>query len=422
MGNVIVAHPGKQHSFRLATALKKASMLQKYITTVYWNPKRWIYKLLKILLKGSSNEIRMTTRRCTDLDEGYVKQYYELSGLIVLLLLRIDRSGKLYQWFETFHQDRFSLKIAKHVLKHKARCVVMYDNSALKCFRKLSNHPEIIRVQDVSIAARNYTVNIYNEEIIKSGVNGSLFKKSPLFDTPGLMKRVEEEIRLTDHFLVASNFVRMSLEYNGISEEKIHIVPYGVELAQFKYKERKLVAEDPVRFLFAGTICARKGIGYLIEAFKDLNNTKAQLLLVGGFSGDNALYESFRGYFTHLGHFPTTHMQEAYDKSDVFVLPSMWEGFALVIPEAMACGLPVICSDHTGSCDIIENGREGFVIPAGNLEALKEKIQFFIDYPEQISIMGQNARKKAEQYTWERYEQNVKEVLKKIILQQGEIV
>lgn len=94
---------------------------------------------------------------------------------------------------------------------------------------------------------------------------------------------------------------------------------------------------------------------------------------------------------------------EEMGRSDVLVLPSLFEGFGLVILEAMAAGLPVITTTNTGGPDVIEDGKEGFIVPAGNVEALREKMSYFIQNPEQAFKMGQAAHQKARQYTWEKY-------------------
>lgn len=414
-GEIIVAHPGKQHSFHLAAALKKTGMLMKYVTTVYWKPARLLYRILSRILKGGSDEIRMKSRRCMDLEDGDVRQFYELSGLLVLFLLRFDRSGKLYCRFGDFIQDRFSRKVARYAIRKNAKCVIMYDTSALHGFRKLEHFTDIIRVQDVSIAARNYTAGICRREAQKDNPFAAGYWKYTSFDNPKKMQRCADEIKNTDHFLVPSSFVRKSLEFNGVPASRIHIVPYGVDTTQFSPPERSNRADEPVKFLFVGSIEPRKGIGYLLEAFRQLDTSRARLYIAGGFKGDPAGYDNYRPWFTYLGYLPASQIQEVYRQSDVFVFPSLWEGFSLVVPEAMSCGLPVICSDHAGSSDIVEDGVDGFVIPAGDLEALKGKISFFIEHPEQIAGMGTNARKKAEQYSWKRYEQRVTEVLAAVV-------
>ena len=89
----------------------------------------------------------------------------------------------------------------------------------------------------------------------------------------------------------------------------------------------------------------------------------------------------------------------------------MGDPFPRTTLEAMSCGLPVIISDMVGAKDIIEDGKEGFIIPAKNVDAIAEKIQYFYDNPSEIRKMGKNARKKAKEYTWKKF---AEEVIKKL--------
>ena len=106
---------------------------------------------------------------------------------------------------------------------------------------------------------------------------------------------------------------------------------------------------------------------------------------------------------------------EEMGRSDVLVLPSLFEGFGLVILEAMAAGLAVITTTNTGGPDMIEDGKEGFIVPAGNVEALREKMSYFIQNPEQASKMGQSSHQKARQYTWERYGKAYAEIIREVV-------
>ena len=97
--------------------------------------------------------------------------------------------------------------------------------------------------------------------------------------------------------------------------------------------------------------------------------------------------------------------QRFYSQASVFVLPSVEEGSALVSYEAMACGRPIIVTQNVGS--VARDGIDGFVIPIRNVDALKEKILFFYEHPDKITEMGVNARKRAEQFSWQSYGENI---------------
>jgi len=90
-------------------------------------------------------------------------------------------------------------------------------------------------------------------------------------------------------------------------------------------------------------------------------------------------------------------------EADVFVFPSLFEGFALVILEAMAVGLPVITTPNTAGPDLIEDGKEGLIVPAGDANALREAMQSLLHNPERARSMGRAAHEKAKEFTWERY-------------------
>ena len=108
-------------------------------------------------------------------------------------------------------------------------------------------------------------------------------------------------------------------------------------------------------------------------------------------------------------------MQAIYEKAGVFVIDSFAEGMAQVGIEAMACGLPIICSFNSGLSEAVRDGESGYVIPCGDVPALRDKLQWFIDHPERIRAMGNAARETAQDYTWERYEENAAKIISSII-------
>jgi glycosyltransferase involved in cell wall biosynthesis len=100
---------------------------------------------------------------------------------------------------------------------------------------------------------------------------------------------------------------------------------------------------------------------------------------------------------------------------DVLVLPSLFEGQALVILEAMKCGLPVIITPNTGAAPLIENERQGFVIKTGSIEDLREKMIWCIQHRSEVVEMGRQAHQKASECTWSSYEENVCNAVLKLL-------
>ena len=108
-------------------------------------------------------------------------------------------------------------------------------------------------------------------------------------------------------------------------------------------------------------------------------------------------------------------MREIYEGSHVFILPSFAEGMAQVGIEAMACGLPIICTYNSGVADLVTNGVNGFIIPVGDKDALIEKMQWFIDNPDKIKTLGEAASNIGKKYSWDRYSQEIVEVLHALV-------
>lgn len=226
--------------------------------------------------------------------------------------------------------------------------------------------------------------------------------------------RMSRELTVADHILAASTFVYNSMIENGIAEDKISLVPFGVDSQRFRPLEKK---EGPFTALFVGTVCLRKGIQYLLAAWERLSLKDAHLLVAGSVTPDAApLVQGYRGQqsIQFLGHHRQT--EELYRRADLFVFPSIEEGSALVTYEAMASGLPIIVSDNSGS--VARDGVDGYVIPIRNVSAsggLEEKIQYLYEHDNVRQAMGRAARERVEGYTWERYGDEVVAAYRRLV-------
>lgn len=400
---ILVVHPGKQHSYRLASALKKGGLLYKYITTIYNKEGSIFNKIIKIFL-SEDNKKRLESRKNKDLIDNEVLELCKYGGLIETLLYRIDKNKRIYNKIHDYNADRFGLKVAKYAIKNNIDIVIAYDTNALVCFEYLKNNsPSIIKVLDVSIIARPYMKEIYEKECKKTKTN-YLYNSNLYLWNKYKMSRLQKEIDNSDYFLAASNVVRDSLIYSGVKKEQVKLVPYGANVIS-NLKKSKLIQKE-IRFLFVGQVVYRKGISYLLECMEELENSK--LTIVGNCSNEEYIlkYKNYKNIkFTGLVTFDK--MKKIYETNDVFIIPSFAEGMAQVGIEAMACGLPVICTYNSGISDLIIEGENGFVVKAGNKEELLEKMKWFIKNNEKIIEMGEKAKEISKKYTWKEYEKNI---------------
>ena len=210
-----------------------------------------------------------------------------------------------------------------------------------------------------------------------------------------IAQRRQKSLEAADQLIALSTFVRESYIDAGISPEKISVIPNAININSFEAKSD--YAYERFRVLFVGSINVRKGVHTLIDAWKLFDDEDAELVLCGSINEDlQPMIDTIGDSNVRLPGWvdPEPHYREA----SVFVLPSLSEGFAKVILEAMSTGTPVIVSENSGGGDIIEDGNQGFVIPIRDPNAIADKLTYFRDHPEEIERMGRNARATAEKY------------------------
>jgi len=172
------------------------------------------------------------------------------------------------------------------------------------------------------------------------------------------------------------------------------------------YGIRHTANVGPIRFIYAGGCSIRKGIPVLMEAWEKAGLRDAELLLVGSWQlADSKLKELPRGV-KFLGPVGPERLRELYRESDVFVFPSFFEGFGLVLLEAMACGLPVISTECSAGPDVLDDSC-GRLIKAGDVEHLVETLCWFAHNRDGLKTMKQAARAEAFELSWTRYRADV---------------
>jgi glycosyltransferase involved in cell wall biosynthesis len=219
--------------------------------------------------------------------------------------------------------------------------------------------------------------------------------------TAGLARTLRE-IDQADYVLIPSDFVRESFLAEGIPESKLIQMPFGVDVSRFT----PAAASEgrPFRAVFVGQVGLRKGVPYLLEAWKRLGWRDAELWLVGRVLPE--IKEVLKTYADLPGVRTVGFLgapAAAYQQADIFVFPSIEEGSALVTYEAMACGLPVVTTPNAGS--LVRDGVEGFIVPIRDPDALAERMERLRANARLRQALGRAARMRAEEFTWEQHGQ-----------------
>jgi glycosyltransferase involved in cell wall biosynthesis len=218
-----------------------------------------------------------------------------------------------------------------------------------------------------------------------------------------VVARETGEYQAADAVVVPSRFARRTFEEKGVPPDKVFVCPYGVDLSLFHPFPK---ADRTFRVLFVGAFSIRKGLGYLFEAVRPLvARGQAEVWLIGGASPEaGEILARNQDLFIDKGFHPRKDLAHLYSQGSVLVLPSVEEGLALVQAQAMASGVPVIATYNTGAEDLFTDGVEGFIVPARDPLAIREKLEWLLDHPREHQEMGAEAlRRVRELGGWELY-------------------
>jgi glycosyltransferase involved in cell wall biosynthesis len=223
--------------------------------------------------------------------------------------------------------------------------------------------------------------------------------------TPHILQ-IEQELALANKIIVQSQFSQRTLVERGLSAEKIVCLPLGVNIERFR--PASTPPSGPFRVLFLGQVMLRKGIQYLLEAWKQLGWRDAELWIVGKVMSDSRPvlrhYADLPGVRL-MGHVPD--QLAAFQSAHVFVMPSVEDGFGLAVIEAMACGLPVIVSDHTGAADLVRQGESGFVVPYSGVAQYMDALETLRADPDLRRETGGAGHATAQEQTWDQYREQM---------------
>ncbi len=218
-------------------------------------------------------------------------------------------------------------------------------------------------------------------------------------------------MELADLVLGPSNFVGQTIR--EFVDKPFAVAPYGVDTEFWRPSDNPRV-DGPLRFIYAGQISIRKGIPLLLEAWERAQLNDAELLLVGSWQlAKQKLNQLPANVIVH----PPCSANELrfhYQSADVFVFPSYFEGFGLVLLEAMACGLPILATERTAAPDFVSDDT-GMIVKAGDSEGWIAALRSVSGNRERWLSMRQFARKLAEKSDWQRYRAAVNRAIDTLI-------
>jgi glycosyltransferase involved in cell wall biosynthesis len=393
----LLTHPGTQYAPRLAAALHAQGILQCFATGIAFpdTPGAWWWRAASML----GGEKLLRKRVVPGLPAGLIhtQPVKELVALFRHQALGQDNDTVFFPRNKAFQQQ------LPQRLIDRAGAVIGFDTSSWILARRCCEAGKPFFL-DVSIA----------HPVVKEQVYAQIRDRYPAWANelkPKLQRNIGvelEEIGLAHHLVVASSFTKKTYLSQGVPAEKISVNAYGTDLHYFQSKwdapwATEAAMRKGITFLFFGSLSARKGFPWLCEVWKNFHQRYPHCRMKA--AGYNLLppgYAVPEG-IEILGAIHPADRAALFTGCDVFVFPSFFEGFAQVILEAMASGLPVLTTTATAAPDLLITGNEGRIITPGDDAALLHALQFFADQPQNIEPMGRAARKSAEGFGWDRY-------------------
>jgi len=338
-------------------------------------------------------------RRRLSLDVDKVTTY-PFPELVRAAARRISRDEILLDKFWWWAERRFDQKVARD-WAGKAPFLYGFEFASAETFRaqKRSGGHTIL---NQLIAHHQTLLGLMKEEMERYPDAVTDYDRH-LFETADRVNRLkDEQIELSDLIVANSEFVKQSLVDAGVAEEKIAVVPGAAPL--LSPSAPRMRKPDRVVFLSAGSQSIRKGTSYLLEAWRQMKtHTGAELWLVGKNTLPPRLLNNLPGTVIVESAVSQERLFDLYTKASVLVLPSLCEGFALVILEAMAHGLPVITTANSGCGDFVEDGVNGWIVPIRDAQALARRMESCLGNLNALSEMGEVSRRKARNWTWDKY-------------------
>jgi glycosyltransferase involved in cell wall biosynthesis len=306
-------------------------------------------------------------------------------------------------------QDRF---VAKRLRRAPERYggVYTYEDGALETLTA-AKESGIRRIYDLPIAYWQTLRRLLTEESERLPAWKETLRGG-ISDSEAKLNRKTQEIDLSEIVICPSQFVARSLPENVRIQKKVVIAPFGSPTGAPARSNVSFDTGRKLRVLFAGSMSQRKGLGDLFAAVQMLNRSDVELVIMGTPQAPMEFYRKEFDGFTYEAGRPHAQVLELMRTCDVFCLPSIVEGRALVMQEAMSQGLPLIITPNTGGEDLIDEGVTGFLVPIRRADKIAEKIAWLADHRGALPEMSRAAQTKAGQLTWEAYGKAVAEAIR----------
>ena len=239
-----------------------------------------------------------------------------------------------------------------------------------------------------------------------------------------VIKKELLEYEEADYIAVPSNFVKDSFIKKGISEQKIFLNPFGANRSFIRKTQAVRDSKSKFRIVYMGTLSIRKGLIYLFQALTSLQIPEEdfEVLFLGSVESEmkSTVAKYKKSNWQFMGHVDYYSLPDWLVKCDIGIQPSLEEGLSMVIPQMMACGVPVVITPNTGGQNIILDGENGMVVPVRDPAAIADKLEWAFRHPDLLKVMKDKASDSiSNEFTWDAYGNRYSSFLQSIAPRNG---
>jgi len=400
---VVLSNPTGNTIVRaIARALRRAGWLQSLYTTIAFPDPgpRWLPKAVRA----------QALRRHFEVEYGLIHTHPWLESTRLIAsavgfrsLARPDGAASVEAVYRDFDSHVAGV-IASNRVPDSVRTAYAYEDAAEHTF-EAARARGLACIYEMPIAHWQTVQRLLHEEAQRLPEWRQTIQG--LDDSAAKLERKCREIDLADTIVVPSRFVLDSLPAQVRSAKSCVLAPFGAPSPNAHAADLRRQDAGPLRVMFAGAMTQRKGLADLFAAMRLLDRTDVELVVLGALNAPLSFYRSQYPGFVYEGTRPHAEVLRVMRSCDVFVLPALVEGRALVQLEALASGLPLVVTAHTGGDDLVEEGRTGFTIPIRSPEAIAERLAWFADHRDALAEMRRHAIRKAAETSWLHYENRV---------------
>jgi starch synthase len=394
---ILVSHPTGNSNVRNALhAFAAAGVLKEFWTCVAWGEKWKINHLLPKALRAQlcrrsfETEVLRVTHSRPWREVGRL-----LSSAVKARNLTRHEDGKFC--VDAVYRD-LDDAVARRIRTLRGLATVYaYEDGALATFRE-AQRIGIERIYDLPIGYWRAGLAIQNEEAQIEPEWASTLVATQ--DSAEKFERKDAELRLAERVIVASRFTRETLRKAPDFRAPVDVIPYGAPEPDAQYARR---CNRRLRVMFAGSLSQRKGISYFFKALEPFGH-HVDVTVVGRPASMCAPLDAALNRCTWHPSLPQPQLWEQMRRHDVLILPSLFEGFGLVLLEAMARGMVVITTANTAGPEIIQHNVDGFLVPIRSSQAISDVLSILIHDRERMQAIGEAALRAARRFTWESYQ------------------